>query len=115
MRYIDKIIKGEEAEHQQMKKCANCGRILPLSAFKKHNKGTYGRVAVCNECKGGSIKPQGKEKKEPEKKEIAKEEDDHAGVVRENLTDSELILELRRRGWTGRLQKTIEITLTDKA
>lgn len=101
------------AKDLKMKKCANCGRILPLSAFKKHNKGTYGRVAVCNDCKGGSIKPQGKEKKKPAKKEIAKADDVHVGNVKEHLTDSDLILELQLGNRQTSNNK--EITLTEKA
>ena len=71
---------------EETRKCAKCGRILPISKFERFGKHGYHRC--CKSCEG---------------KEYSTDE------RFKDITSRELILELRARGYKGKLQKvTIE-------
>lgn len=86
-------------------KCKKCGRDLPHDKFKLTRWGDYS--TVCNECvttaRLAAVKAN-KEKKESEKREIRLSE----------FTPRELMQELARRGYEGKLTftkiETIDIT-----
>lgn len=92
--------------------CKDCGRELPISKF---NVGRWGRLAVCKEC----CAKRRKEKKEKRAKDI----EDEAIMEREKLrtlrlgdfTPRELMQELARRGYKGKLQFTrvVEIDINN--
>ena len=114
--------KEMEKETPTTKVCKKCGRELPLEQFHKNR---WGYTKVCKECKAGktSDKVKGpvqeyklrKADPKPEKpkrapltpEEVeAHKQDALLGILR-TATDQQLAAELTRRGYKGRLTKTI--------
>ena len=72
---------------EESRKCRICGKILPISKFEKFGKRGY--HTACKACEGKDYGTDEKFK---------------------DFTSRELILELRARGYKGKLQK---ITVVD--
>lgn len=86
------------------KVCKRCGQELPVSAFGRHSKTRDGYQPVCRLC----LSKQKKGKPRAAKMKKA-EGDDVTNVTPPSLdqfTDDQLIEEIRRRGWGGRLSIT---------
>ena len=94
------------------KRCTRCGRVLPVEAFGKHPsthdhlhphclecRKEEGRAAYERNCEKRGVTPKPPKDSQPEQKETTK-------TIRE-LTDLELVEELRYRGWTVTCIKTI--------
>ena len=69
---------------EDTRKCVKCGRILPISKFEKYGK--HGWHRKCKDCEN----------------ETYSTDERFKGV-----TSRDLILELRARGYKGKLQKVI--------
>lgn len=87
-----------------MKQCNVCGQLLPEENFSKSNAAKDGLQRTCKACQSKYNK-QHKEKKTLEKKEetLAK------------FTPRELMAELYKRGYRGKLTYTQEITVNIEA
>lgn len=92
------------------KKCPRCGRELPADAFGKHSRTRDNLQPYCRDCRSEArigktsrpgqetttkyVKPEGG----PEPQKI---------VVREALTDKQMVMALRAHGWTVTCTRTI--------
>ena len=90
--------------------CKCCGRELPLEAFRKTRLGV---MNTCYECVSKNIA-----KAKADKKEEAKKADEVRMAKAARLSDFEpveLMRELKRRGYEGKLTytKTFEIDITN--
>lgn len=71
---------------EETRKCAKCGRVLPISKFERFGKHGYHRC--CKACEGREYSTDERFK---------------------DIPSRDLILELRARGYKGKLQKvTVE-------
>ena len=122
-----------EAVPEGMKKCCHCGRILPVTEFRRHSKAKDGLQSACKECQV-EMTTAAKQKRTADKKEITRQarkeaikakllvqdpelmreviedaEKDFApvpaapGITLEFATDQQLVDELKRRGYQGNL------------
>lgn len=73
----------------KVKRCASCGRELPLEQFPKHRNATDGHMAVCSECRRRRFTPT-----------------DTKSNPLEKFTARELMHELSKRGYKGELTYT---------
>lgn len=127
--------KPEEPEQvpEGMKKCCHCGRILPVTEFRKRSRAKDGLQSACKECQV-EMTTAAKQKKTKKRKEVIREaqkeilkekllkadpeimaevmedaEKDFApvpaapGITLEYATDQQLVDELKRRGYQGNL------------
>lgn len=74
------------------RKCTVCGQIKPISEFREDARTKDGFSRKCNACLGGSAEKIG-------------------GGQSENITSRQLIEELRRRGYSGKLTYSREIVV----
>ena len=110
------------------KVCKRCHRELPISEFGRHSKTKDGYQPVCKECRSKDMKgvPQRKGNNldsaipgtdawldaqfcDPQKKAKKKAEpvdDKPIPTALEQYSDDQLIAEIRKRGWNGRLTIT---------
>lgn len=93
----------------ETKKCKECGRELPIEQFKMARTGK--RVDVCTECanrKANATRQANKEKAANEQDSIVKE----ARMFRlKDFEPRELMQELKRRGYDGKLTFFVERTV----
>lgn len=98
----------------ESKICKDCGRELPISYFKKTRYGE--RVSVCTECATMKMR-ENKEKKRiaeeiSKKEEAQRKADAQATLTLSDFTPRQLMLELKRRGYEGKLTFVQEIDIT---
>lgn len=74
------------------RKCTVCGQIKPISEFREDARTKDGYSRKCNACLGGSAEK-------------------IRGGQLEHITSRQLIEELRRRGYSGKLTYSREITV----
>lgn len=79
---------------EKTKVCRKCGRELTIDHFKKTRWGGY--VSVCTECATRVLR----ENKNKEKENLRKE---YAQMKLKDFTPRELMQELSRRGYKGKL------------
>lgn len=73
-----------ETEPQQTRICKCCGRELPITDFNHYTRKTY--RWICKSCENDDI---------PKNEKL------------KDITSRDLVLELRARGYRGKLTKTI--------
>lgn len=79
-------MEDNNSQTEETRKCRVCGKVLPISKFERFGK--HGYHTACRACEG---------------KEYSQDE------KFKDVTSRELILELRARGYKGKLQKiTVE-------
>lgn len=90
-------------EQETVKTCKCCGRELPISSFKK---GRWGVVSVCNECdkQHRAEKRQARIDKAKQKAEDVRAE--NRRLCLSDFSPRELMAELKRRGYEGKLVYT---------
>lgn len=96
-------------EPTNTKKCPRCGRELPASAFGRHARTSDGLQPYCKECRSEARK--GKTSR-PGRKTATQyiktaQEQPKTVVVRETLTDKQMVDILRQHGWTVTCTRTI--------
>lgn len=75
----------------ETKICKKCGRELPIEKFKKTRWGSY--ASTCNDCVKSAVQ------------KTKRENTDNAKSLRlQDFTSRELMLELKRRGYDGKLE-----------
>lgn len=87
-------------EYTQTKTCTKCGRELPLSSFGVDKKSKDNLKYWCKQCMTNAALAARKKRK-------AREADNAKTVVREVLTDQQMVMALRARGWTVTCTRTI--------
>ena len=104
---ICKVCYKKRKMAMNTKLCKKCNRELPLEQFGRHPKSHDGLQSICRECRGkimsdANLKMRGEKKKEEEPERI---------VVREVMTDEQMVATLRERGWEVTCRKTITMEL----
>ena len=116
----------ENNDQPKTKVCKKCGQELPLEYFSKNARTKDGLQIYCKDCQKALVK----ERRERDKQNMIKmcqeeingnsgedgrkdmwHEKAEARAYLEALPDSEILAELRRRGYVGRLYKKIEVVL----
>ena len=88
---------------QETKVCKCCGRELPMSNFKK---GHWGYVSVCNECDKQHRAEKRQARIDKAKQKIEDVRAENRQLCLADFTPRELMIELARRGYRGKLQFT---------
>lgn len=103
------ITKTNEDMNVETKHCKKCGQDLPISAFGKKAGTKDGLQNWCKTCTTKAVLDARKAKKaakEQEQPTPAKEQTKTV-VVREALTDEQMVQALRARGWEVTCKRTI--------
>lgn len=87
------------------KTCTKCGETKPLTDFYKDKKASDGHQSWCKRCV--SVDNAQRARKAKAEKRTAKAEQTQTVVVRETLTDKQMVDLLREHGWTVTCYRTI--------
>ena len=87
----------------QTKVCKRCGRVLPLHEFGRHARTADGLQVYCRECSKEAMKKTRAGK-------VAKDES-RATYGLASFADQDLLDELKRRGFSGYLKRTVEYSV----
>ena len=88
---------------QETKVCKCCGRELPISNFKK---GRWGYVSVCTECDKQHRAENKQSRINMAKQKIEDVRAENRQLCLADFTPRELMAELKRRGYEGKLVYT---------
>lgn len=102
------------ASNTNTKTCNKCGRELPLEAFGRHARTKDGLQPTCKECINAQMQAaraaRHYDKPEPTPAPVLAEglkTELQSVVVRETLTDEQMVMALRAHGWTVTCTRTI--------
>ena len=116
----------ENNEQPKTKVCKRCGQALPVEYFSKNNAAKDGLQLYCKDCQKALVKAsrernvanllkmaRGEAGGDTEKDQRSEtwEKKSEARACLDVLPDSELLAELRRRGYIGKIYKKIEVVL----
>lgn len=87
------------------KTCSKCGETKPLTDFYKDKKASDGHQSWCKRCV--SVDNAQRARKAKAEKRTAKAEQTQTVVVRETLTEKQMVDLLREHGWTVTCYRTI--------
>ena len=87
---------------QETKVCKCCGRELPINNFKSSRWG--GRVNICTECATNKLRENKKKKLDEQKQKVEDVRAENRQLCLADFTPRELMTELARRGYRGKLQ-----------
>lgn len=90
-------------EQETVKTCKCCNRTLDISNFKK---GRWGYVSVCNECDKQHRAEKRRARIVKAKQKIEDMRAENRQLCLADFTPRELMTELARRGYRGKLQFT---------
>lgn len=88
---------------QETKVCRCCGRELPMSNFKK---GRWGYVSVCNECDKQHRAENRQLRIDKAKQKVEDMRAETRQLCLADFTPRELMAELKRRGYEGKITYT---------
>lgn len=94
-----------EIVEEPAKVCSKCGEVKPITDFYKDKKASDGHQSCCKRCV--SIDNAQRARKAKAEKRTAKAEQTQKVVVRETLTDKQMVDLLREHGWTVTCTRTI--------
>ena len=89
---------------QILKKCKCCGRELPIYNFKATRWG--GRVSVCTECATNKLHENKRKKLDEQKQKVEDVRAENRQLCLSDFSPRELMTELKRRGYEGKLVYT---------
>jgi len=89
---------------QETKACRCCGRELPISNFKPSRWG--GRVSVCTECATNKLRENKQKRINEQKQKVEDVRAENRQLCLNDFTARELMAELKRRGYEGKLVYT---------
>ena len=92
-----------DTENVKTKVCKRCGKELPLHEFARHARAADGHQVYCRECQKAAMMRTRRAKVEKDK--------ERATYGLASFETDDLINELRRRGLSGYLKQTIEISV----
>lgn len=96
----------QETTTVQTKTCICCGETKPLTEFYRDKKATDGHQSYCKRCL--NLRSAERARKARAEKRAAKAQDtQQTVVVRETLTDQQMVEALRARGWEVTCKRTI--------
>ena len=90
-------------EQETVKTCKCCGRTLDISNFKK---GRWGYVSVCNECDKQHRAENRQARIDKAKQKVEDVRAENRQLCLNDFTARELMAELKRRGYEGKLVYT---------
>lgn len=85
----------------ETKECKCCGRELPLNNFKKTRYGGY--VSVCTECSTKKMRENKQKRIEEQKQKVEDVRAENRQLCLKDFTARELMEELKRRGFEGKI------------
>lgn len=85
----------------ETKVCKCCGRELPLNHFKKTRYGGY--VSVCTECSTKKLRENKQKRIEEQKQKVDDVRAENRQLCLADFTPRELMAELKRRGYEGKI------------
>lgn len=109
-----------EEKKPQTKVCKECGRELPVEEFGRHPRTKDGLQPLCKDCRSKKVKAAFAAKKpEIPAEAIERLQELEATVAKalepspeiRKFTDTELLDELARRGWTGEITRIEKRTI----
>ena len=89
----------------EIKTCSKCGETKPLTDFYKDKNASDGHQSWCKRCV--CVDNAQRARKAKAEKRTAKAEQTQTVVVRETLTDKQMVDLLREHGWTVTCYRTI--------
>lgn len=100
----------------EMRVCKICGKTKPLVDFARHGKAKDGYSHTCADCYADIMRKAGvkggKRKKTPVPDSAnSANSANFANSAHAEMTDKDLVSELRRRGWTVSCTRTVEEAL----
>lgn len=90
-------IEMNNSQQSSVKTCKKCGAVLPLDEFYKRKNSSDGHTPYCKKCHNAMCSQYKRNK-------IQKLEQKGRQELLQEFTSRELILELKRRGYEGKLQ-----------
>lgn len=112
--------KGAQPEVPEgMKRCSSCKEVKPVSEFYTDNKALDGYKSACKICHTKQVNKRQKERREARRQELIAQQDTEGTkvckpekpqktiVVRETLTDEQMVNILREHGWEVTCKRTV--------
>ena len=87
-------------EQETLKTCKCCGRTLDISNFKK---GRWGYTSICNECETRHRREKRQQRISERKQKVEDVRAENRQLCLSDFTPRELMAELKRRGYEGKL------------
>lgn len=108
--------RKEEAapvEPPKTKVCAKCGRELPVERFGRNKKNKFGLKSYCKDCENENCRTYRGKKygRTGQGNAIATSTESKTIITIDLFPDDVLLESLRKRGYTGTLTKTNQVTL----
>lgn len=107
--------RGHYLVPEGMKYCPTCGKVKPLEDFGNCKSKSDGKAYQCKECAAATTRENYRKKKEEIRRlkeegaapQPAKAEPKESTLTIKELSDADLVAELRYRGWTVTCRKSI--------
>lgn len=97
-------IENSELFQKGLRRCARCGEVKPLAEFNKNTYNNGGLSSYCKTCTKEYNHAYSRAKREERKAEELKK------LSLDAYADTDLIRELRARGWEGELYQRTRLT-----
>jgi hypothetical protein len=111
--------KGQPEVPEGMKRCSSCKEVKPVSEFYTDNNAQDGYKSACKICHTMQVNKRQKERREARRQELIAQHDTEGTkvcktekpqktiVVRETLTDEQMVNILREHGWEVTCRRTV--------
>lgn len=111
--------KGQPEVPEGMKICSSCKEVKPVSEFYTDNNALDGHKSACKICHTQQVNKRQKERRDARRQELIAQQDTEGTkvrktvkpqktiVVRETLTDEQMVNLLREHGWEVTCRRTV--------